>query len=283
MRRDLARGTAFLDELTRALGAGARGVVFTEGDWPTFVVALGDQHLLLGRDYPSSVQLSLPNGRHWSVATRRELDAALPAIAIAMQACRTQTPATLSLADVIAALLRIARGATSTAWKVDFPSALVPEEATLEDQDGRITVSQKGNEIEVKVYVRDGWRTQRIAGAEQMPGLGTWLEKALADHARATKKWLEERAAENERKKSEGDAMFADVALALRRGEQIRRGGGRWSVTYFFEKGAFKCTSFDEGQEDTSEISEDALREAVQTNPDDFRSVYGGRAGKKKK
>ena len=279
----MPRGTAFLDELTRALGAGARGVVLAEGHWPASVVAFGDRHLLLARDYPSSVQLSLPNGRHWSVATRRELDAAMPAIAIAIQTCRTQAHSALSLADVIAAALRFARGATSAPWAVDFPSALVPEEATLQSEGGSITVSQKGNEVELKVHVRDGWRTQRIAGAEQLPGLMTWLTKSLADQARATEKWREERAAEAERKKKEGDAMFADVALALRRGAQIRRGGGRWSINYFFEKGAFHCTTFDEGHEDTSEISEDALREAVQADPDDFRSVYGSRVGKKKK
>lgn len=281
--RDLPRGTAFLDELTRALGAGARGVVLAEGNWPSFVVAFGDQHLLLARDYPSSVQLSLPNGRHWSVATRRELDAALPAIAVAMHACRTQAPPVLSLADLVAAVMRLARGATSTQWSVDFPSALVPEEATLEDSQNRITLSQKATSFEVRVYVRDGWRTQRIAGAEQVGGLATWIAKALADHERATKTWLEERAAVEAAKKKEGDAMFADVVEALRRGEQIRRGGGRWSVTYFFEKGAFHRTNFDEGQEDTTEISEDALREAVQADPDDFRSVYGSRAGRKKK
>lgn len=281
--RDLPRGTAFLDELARALGAGARGVVLAEGNWPSFVVAFGDQHLLLARDYPSSVQLSLPNGRHWSVATRRELDAALPAIAVAMHACRTQAPPVLSLADVIAAVIRVARAATNTAWSVGFPSALVPEEATLDDGSGRITISQKGTSFEVRVYVRDGWQTERIAGTEQLGGLGTSIAKALADHARATKKWQEERAAKEAMKKAEGDAMFGDVVEALRRGEQVRRGGGRWSVTYFFEKGLFMCTTFDEGQQDTSAISEDALREAVQADPDDFRSVYGSGAGKKKK
>lgn len=84
-------------------------------------------------------------------------------------------------------------------------------------------------------------------------------------------------------KKNEGDAMFAAVVQALRRGERIGRGGGRWSVAYFFENGAFRRTSVDEGQEDTSEISEDTLREAVRSDPDDFRSVYGSRAGMKKR
>ena len=77
--------------------------------------------------------------------------------------------------------------------------------------------------------------------------------------------------------------MWAEVGVGLGRGAEVRGGGGGWSITYFFEKGAFHCTTFDEGHEDTSEISEDALREAVQADPDDFRSVYGSRVGKKKK
>jgi len=281
--RDLPRGTAFLDELTRALGAGARGVVLAEGDWPASVVAFGERHVLLVRDWPSSVMLSLPAERSWVLETRRELDAALPAIATAIQTWRTRMPPAMSLADLISAILRFVKGVTKSRWKVDFPNDLVPDGATLDGETARIEVAQKGTGFAVRVYVRDEWRTQQIGGEEQLPGLVTWIEKALDDHERATNKWRAELEVASAKKKSEGDAMFADVVEALRRGEQIRRGGGRWSVTYFFEKGAFRRTNFDEGQEDTAELSENALREAVQADPDDFRSVYGSRAGKKKK
>ena len=140
----------------------------------------------------------------------------------------------------------------------------------MEHGEHRLGIFQDPSAIRLVVW-GTGMLDQTVRLPDELPALAPWLEDALDRQDLA----LEAQRREKLRKDALPLPDYEAVVLALKSGTHICAGVGRWSQTFFWDRG-LKHTVFDEGLTyDPADVGEEELRAAIDRYPDVFREALG--------
>lgn len=128
----------------------------------------------------------------------------------------------------------------------------------------------QGDAVAVKMAVEEGWQTRLVEAGTLADGFVPWFEQMLATQTRHLARLAAAKAEETERKQRLGQALFEGVLAALREGKVFVEGGGRWFKNYSMRDGRLHLEEFDEGAFHEGELSEAALRAAIEADPEVF-------------
>lgn len=268
--RDLPPGAALAEQIATALSG--RAHVVARGAWPVAFISVGDRVPLSLLDYPSSAWLAMPDGPSWTLATRADWEALLPALRAAITSYSALEPRPIALGDVAVAIAETLDRVVGAPWTVSAGGRPSTSELFFERGSHRVRLRRDGRAIHVDVFMQGGRspRSTEVASAIELGSIAAVVERQLGSVTREVAALAARRDAEAEARRARTDRAFAGVLAALHRGERFVVRGGRWSETYFVAAGRLRCERFDEGDVSVLEIDEETLRRAIDGSPDAF-------------
>jgi len=259
--RDVPPLPVFAQEVARQVGGTAHPL--DQGEYPSWAIEIGGQHLLLLRDHKWTLALSLPTEPQWNLATWADWITLAPQVVAAVSLYRSTHPQLPSMADAMLALGPELTALTGQGCGASFPGTPDPREGWLRAGGCTVGVFQESDSVRVVVWISGKPHSRGLPSVNGIASLRRWAVPLLVKQL--------ERGEEVPRPEPSPQPSLDEVLTKLRAGARIQDGGGRYYSTYFIENGRLRRCVFDEGHVENEDIDPATLQAAIARSPDQFR------------